>query len=80
MRVPDVRANARERVERQATEARGYGGRRIGFVTDNPEEHARMVELEERLFDLARRAVRGTRGVGVPPAEPDGDQGPGELD
>ena len=53
MQVPDARANARERVERQATEARGFGGRRIGFVTDNPEQHARMVELEQRLYDLA---------------------------
>ena len=80
MQVPDARANARERVERQATEARGFGGRRIGFVTDNPEEHARMVELEQRLYDLARRAVRGTREVDAPPVEPDVDQGSGEQD
>jgi hypothetical protein len=80
MQVPDARANARERVERQATEARGFGGRRIGFVTDNPEERARRVELEQRLYDLARRAVRGTREVDVPSAESDVDQGSEELD
>ena len=75
MQVPDARATARERVERrQATEARGFGGRRIGFVTDNPEEHARMVEMEQRLYDLARRAVRGTRDVDVPSVQPDVDQ------
>jgi len=56
-----VLAAAREPIERQqAKEARGFGGRRIGFVTDQ-EEHARMVELDQRLYELARRAVSKNR-------------------
>ena len=51
-------AKARERLQRQQTrDARSFGGRRTGLVTDEA-ELARLAALEARLLELARRAVR----------------------
>ena len=56
MSVRDDRAKARERIERTGVDLRGYGGRRLGFETEQ-EREARML-LEQRLLELAKRAVR----------------------
>ena len=54
-------AKAREHLQRQQTrDARSFGGRRTGLVKDKA-ELARMAELEERLLELARRAIRKER-------------------
>ena len=37
-------------------DARSFGGRRTGFMTENEREE-RLI-LEERLLELARRAIR----------------------
>ena len=51
-------AKARERLQRQQTQdARNFGGRRTRLVNDEA-ELARMVAMEERLLELARRAIR----------------------
>jgi hypothetical protein len=42
-------------------EARSFGGRRTGFVSDE-EEQARKVALESHLVELARRAVARHNG------------------
>ena len=58
MTFSDARREARDCVERQlAADTPSRGGRRIGFVKDE-EERARMVALEERLLELARRHGR----------------------
>ena len=57
--MESVAAKARERLERQqAKDVRSFGGRRIGLFVGDEAELARMVALEVRLLELARRAVR----------------------
>lgn len=57
-------AKARERLQRQQTQdARSFGGRRTGLVNDEA-ELARMAAIEERLLELARRAVRKNASSG----------------
>jgi hypothetical protein len=59
--VEDATAKAREHLQRQQTrDARSYGGRRTGLVKDEA-ELARTAALEERLRELARRAIRKDR-------------------
>jgi hypothetical protein len=51
-------AKARERLQRHQTqETRSFGGRRTRLVNDEA-ELARMVAMEERLLEMARRAIR----------------------
>jgi len=54
-------AKAREHLQRQQTrDARSFGGRRTGLVQDEA-ELARREALEERLLELARRAISKNR-------------------
>jgi hypothetical protein len=59
LNVKSATAKVREHhLQRQQTrDARSFGGRRTGLVKDEA-ELARMAALEERLLELARRAVR----------------------
>jgi hypothetical protein len=52
--------HARQRIERLTADARSYGGRRTRIVKD-PAAHAARLELEQRLLELARQAVRKYR-------------------
>jgi hypothetical protein len=55
--IEGATARARERLQRQQTrDVRSFGGRRTGLIKDEA-ELARMAALEERLLELARRAV-----------------------
>jgi hypothetical protein len=57
MSVSEDREKAREQIELHVSaDARGYGGRRIGFLS--AQEREQRMALEERLLQLARRAVR----------------------
>jgi hypothetical protein len=59
--IPNARADARARVERQtAIDVRGYGGRRTGFKVDK-EEQAKLDAMDRHLLDLARRAIERHR-------------------
>jgi|tagenome__1003787_1003787.scaffolds.fasta_scaffold6378080_1 hypothetical protein len=60
MSFSDPKTKARERVERhQIADARAFGGRRIGFLSD--QERASMVDMEAKLLEAARRVVRQNR-------------------